>query len=253
MDSITLHSPPLPTIARLPAMVSEVHLDLTGIGERIALELKDALKELKLVDNTMPTADDIGKSVSRAMKKRLSEAKAQDAESKKTIEQLSGTNLLQNHMLSSLIDAIHNKNDLVIAAEELDDDSTTSEIDDDSGLGASSLRDMIMMHATLFWKLNHVGPAPEMHIMIRESSTGTTASVVYVEYTRSQACEGPCRSNDAWGFSMCKNHGKTTVRPAKVHLLDGQPSESDVYALRSLYGEAKRAVAQVPEGRSFPE
>ncbi|KAK6431349.1 hypothetical protein LTR95_012488 [Oleoguttula sp. CCFEE 5521] len=253
MDSITLHSPPPPTIARLPAMVSEVHLDLTGIGERIALELKDALKDLKLVDNTMPTADDIGKSVSRAMKKRLSEAKTEDAESKKTIEQLSGTNLVQNHMLSSLIDAIHKKNDLAIAAEELDDDSTTSEIDDDSGLGANSLRDMIMMQAALFWKLNHVGPAPEVHIMIYDNSAGTTASVVYVEYTRAQGCQGPCQPQDVWDFSICKNHGKTTVRPAKVHLLDGQPSESDVYALRSLSAESKRVVAQIPEGHAFFE
>nr|OQO23915.1 hypothetical protein B0A51_07305 [Rachicladosporium sp. CCFEE 5018] len=165
------------------------------------------------------------------MKRRLSEAKTQDAESKKIIEQLSGTSLVQNHMLSSLIDAIHKKNDLAIAAAELDDDYTTSAVDDESGMDAGSLRDMIMMHETLFWKLNHVGPAPEMHIMIRENSTGTTASVVHVVYTRSQACEGPCRSNGAWGQSMCKNHGRTLLRPAKVHLLDGQPSESDVDAL----------------------
>ncbi|OQN98198.1 hypothetical protein B0A48_15474 [Cryoendolithus antarcticus] len=123
-------------------MVSEVHLDLTGIGDRIASELRDAPNDMRLDSSNMLTADDIGRSVGKAIKKRLSETKAQDGESQKSIGQLSATSLVQTQVLSKLVDAIHKKEDMALAAEDADEESTVSEANDDTGLDAASLREM---------------------------------------------------------------------------------------------------------------
>ncbi|OQN98199.1 hypothetical protein B0A48_15475 [Cryoendolithus antarcticus] len=95
-------------------MVSQVHLDLTSVGDRIAAEIKDALKDLKIHNDkslteladrlaaefapalsdfkaeqdSILTAEDIGKSVGTAIGKHLMELDAKITKTGSVIEHL---------------------------------------------------------------------------------------------------------------------------------------------------------------------
>nr|OQO30789.1 hypothetical protein B0A51_01450 [Rachicladosporium sp. CCFEE 5018] len=251
MNSMALHSPPTPKTVKLPAMISEVHLDLTGIGDRIASELRDAPNDMRLDSSNMLTADDIGRSVGKAIKKRLSETKAQDGESQKSIGQLSATSLVQTQILSKLVDAIHKKEDMALAAEDTDEESTVSEANDDTGLDAASLREMTMSKLiVVVLHINHSQRKPsKMRIAIFEVEGGLHASVVYTENKIDhRACVGgraiqPC--------SLDGYHSHTYKIAVNVAYLEGAVSSSDFAALLSLYAHSKERLGAVSIGESY--
>ncbi|KAK6399591.1 hypothetical protein LTR95_019413, partial [Oleoguttula sp. CCFEE 5521] len=165
----------------------------------------------------------------KAIKKRLAETKAQAEETQKSIGQLSATSLVQTQILSKLIDAIHAKEDTALAAEEADEESAASEVDDDIGLDATPLR--------------------EMTLTILEVEGGLQASVVYTENKIDhRACVGgravQPRSLDGYHFHTYKI-------AVNVAYLKGAVNGSDFAALQSLYAHSKERLGAVAIGENY--
>ncbi|OQN98676.1 hypothetical protein B0A48_15342 [Cryoendolithus antarcticus] len=239
-------------------MVSENNLDLTGVGDRMATEMKDALKDLKtdndkgltnigdciasevkgaitehrLPRDSIPTADDIGKSIGQVIAKYLKEHKTSIDQSVKA---------MQSELLAKTSRPTQAYDKLSVAIELLTAKLADAKKNEDAGLDATSLREMILMHATCLWKMTGEGIMPEMHIIMSGCPGGKTkASVVSYDYRDVvKKCSDCPDFKPGWCQGSKSDHVHTYRQACQTNVLDGPAQFSDLDALRALYTKMK--------------
>nr|OQO30790.1 hypothetical protein B0A51_01451 [Rachicladosporium sp. CCFEE 5018] len=230
-------------------MVSQVHLDLTSVGDRIAAEIKDALKDLKIHNDkslteladrlaaefaaalsgfkaeqdSILTAEDIGKSVGTAIGKHLMELDAKITKTGSVIEHLDKD--LRNEDASTVVKSpreLEDVRDMGITPVE----TFRNAVGFEYGPDASSLREGILKYATCLWKLKHKGDVPELRIVMHNSGDPSEdlseAHVVYMEH-------------------------KNVLRPCainRIRMLSSDTQRFEGLALEDLFKKARSAFAE---------
>nr|OQO23914.1 hypothetical protein B0A51_07304 [Rachicladosporium sp. CCFEE 5018] len=253
-------------------MVSEVHLDLTGVGDRIAAEIKDALKGVTLkqdgcladvgdriaaevkealegfqvAQNSALTAEDIGKSVEHAVGKYL-----QSIDDK--ISGVRGTfGELQIGASANVFTIAKDLKELSAAVKAVLPLSSPSLRHADIELDAISLREMIMTHATCIWELKTEMKMPKLHITTYPDEDGPTvyAAVVHTKYKDILL---PCKEMGAGPSCGGRppDHKHTYRQAFQTQIIRGCSESTDLRALQSLYLNSRNELADKVKSDSF--
>ncbi|KAK6431350.1 hypothetical protein LTR95_012489 [Oleoguttula sp. CCFEE 5521] len=215
-------------------MVSEINLDLTAVGDRVATEIRHAFKDLKLIPNNDLTADDIGRSVGVALQKPLNSLQGSIDEGFKKLQ--------TEDKLKTTVAA--GEDQQLSIANKTDTSKLSDPVDHKIDLDACTMRDIILMHASCFWQLHHGGAVSALYINIAAlKDHQSEASVVYID---SQDMEVSCGQYSK--SRRCGLRGTKHVHDAReatiLGLISGPSTSSDFRALQALYLRSKEVLEE---------